>query len=241
MDYSDIIGQRFGKLTALEYLGIKPSQNEGHGRSCYRCVCDCGNNVTVQRQWLLNGRRTTCGDCARLVREGDHFRYYDSNGESFIFDPCDLELVKQHRWRIDAYGYPVSRIKRKNYRLSRLILQPTSGEIIDHINGDTRDNRRENLRVAMSVDNQRNMRIPKHNTTGYKGVCFVKERKKYKAQISLHDRSKHIGYFNDPEEAARAYDEAARFYFGEFACVNFPLPGEQGCLRNQQQKMAVSA
>lgn len=43
-----------------------------------------------------------------------------------------------------------------------------------------------------------------------------------------------LGYYHNPEEAAGAYDEAARFYFCEFACVNFPRPGEQCCRRNQE-------
>mgnify|MGYP002855667327 CR=1 FL=1 len=241
MDYTDIIGRRFGRLTVLEYEGIRSSFNEGHGRSYYKCACDCGKEVTVQRHCLLNGRRSSCGVCFSIVDEGNWYRYYDLNGASFIFDPCDLQLVQSHRWRIDDYGYPVSQINGRNYRLPRLIIEPDEDFLVDHINGDPADNRRENLRVAKSIDNQRNMRIPKHNTSGFKGVSFVKEKRRYKAQISINDRSKHIGYFDTPEEAARAYDEAARFFFGEFACVNFPRDGEQGCRRNTEKRVEESA
>ena len=241
MDYNDIVGRKFGRLTVLSYEGIKVSGKEGHGRSCYRCICDCGKEVIVKRKYLLNGRRTSCCDCTKITHEGDEYRYFDINGDSFIFDAQDLNLVQGHRWRIDPYGYPVTRIEQKNYRLSRLILQPQNGLYVDHINGDTRDNRRENLRLASTVDNQRNMRIPTHNSTGFKGVTYVRAKGRYRAQISINDRTKHIGYFDTSEEAARAYDTAARFLFGEFACVNFPLPGEQGCLRNQPQRLAATA
>jgi hypothetical protein len=126
MDPSDIIGRNFGRLTVLEYVGVLQSPTENHGRSCYKCVCSCGNEVILQRNALLSGKRTTCGECHHLDQEDDHFRYTDLNGESFVFDPCDLELVKSHIWRIDAYGYPVTRINRRNYRLSRLIMKPGS-------------------------------------------------------------------------------------------------------------------
>ncbi len=241
MNPNDIIGSRFGKLTVLEYAGVIYSGSEGHGRSCYRCICDCGNEVLVQRNRLLNGRRTSCGECFRIIQESGYYRYYDVNGASFIFDPCDLSLVKTYRWRIDAYGYPVTRIKGRNYRLSRLILKPGKNRLVDHINGDPADNRRVNMRLARNVDNQGNMRLSKHNKSGYKGVCFVKAKQRYKAQISINNKAKHIGYFDTPEEAARAYDTAARFLFGEFACVNFPLPGEQSCQRNQSNALNVTA
>ena len=85
------------------------------------------------------------------------------------------------------------------------------------------------------------MRLPTHNTSGFKGVSFRKDRGKYRAYISINNRIKHLGYYDTPEDAARAYDEAARFYFAEFACVNFPRPGEQGCRckANESYKEAV--
>ena len=82
------------------------------------------------------------------------------------------------------------------------------------------------------LDNQRNMKIPKHNSSGYKGVGYRQDRGKYRAYISLQNRTKHLGYFQYAEEAARAYDQAARYYFGNFACLNFPSENEQGCRRN---------
>ena len=233
MDYADIIGGKFGRLTVLDFAGFSESKGEINRRSCYRCQCECGNSVIVKRKVLLAGRCSRCGNCAKLVHEGQHYRYYDSNGDSFVFDESDLDIVNNHTWHIDDYGYPCTRIDNKNHRLTRMLLSPTENEYVDHINGNPRDNRRTNLRIAQCVDNQRNMRIPKHNTSGYKGVTFSKEKNRYKAQISINDKTKHIGYFDNPEDAAQAYDTAARFLYGEFACVNFPQSGEQGCHRNQ--------
>ncbi len=230
MDTNDLLGNQYGRLYVSEYAGT--ISQYGKKRSAFRCRCTCGNEVIVTRHDLKCGKRKTCGECFRIQEESDYYRYFDINGQSFIFDAEDLEIVKKYRWRIDAYGYPVTRIDQKNYRLTRMLLNPPNDRYIDHINGDTRDNRRENLRIVEKANNQMNMRTPSHNTSGYKGVSYSREKQRYRAYISLNNKTKHIGYFDTAEEAARAYDEAARFYFGEFACVNFPREGEQCCRRN---------
>jgi AP2 domain. len=222
IDTGQLVGQRFGRLTVLSFIGYK-------GGSKYICRCDCGKEVVVPRKQLLNGRSKTCGDCSKIVSEGDYYRYYCTNGDSFIFDKCDLDLIKKHRWYM-SHGYAACRISGKNIRLTHLIMIPPTNMYVDHINHNPRDNRRENLRGASYVDNQRNMSLPKHNSSGYKGVGYRKDRCRYRAYISIQNKTKHIGYYDTAVEAARAYDEAARFYFGEFACLNFPKEDEQGCL-----------
>ena len=236
MDYLDIIGQKFGRLEVIAYDGVIRFKNEKKARSCYRCRCDCGKVSTIKRHDLISGKRTSCGDCCKSIMENDYYRYYDINGDSFIFDSIDLELVKKYRWRVDSYGYAVTRAKedRKNHRLTRILLQPTENEYVDHINGNPRDNRRCNLRLASYANNQCNMKLPKHNTSGYKGVTYCTQKKKYRAQISVNNKTKHIGYFDSPEKAAKTYDIVAVLLFGEFACVNFPQQGEQGCRRDQE-------
>lgn len=167
----------------------------------------------------------------KIIRENGYCKYYDINGDSFIFDESDLDFVRSRIWLIDSYGYATAKINGKTYRMIRLLLEPNEDQFIDHINGNPRDNRRCNLRLARYVDNQRNMRVPRHNTSGYKGVSYRHDRHKYRAYISLHNRTKHLGYFDDIKDAAKAYDAAARLFFGEFACLNFPNPGEQSCRR----------
>lgn len=91
---------------------------------------------------------------------------------------------------------------------------------IDHINGIRDDNRFANLREATHCENQRNSRIPKTNTSGYKGVCFHKAAGKWAASIRLDGKQKHIGLFDTPEEASAAYIDKARELYGEFARIN---------------------
>jgi len=95
---------------------------------------------------------------------------------------------------------------------------PTS---IDHINNDSTDDRWGNLRLATQTQNQMNTSTRGDNTSGYKGVHPYSRGNSHRwvAQIGRH----HIGYFNTPEEAARAYDAEATNRYGEFAYRNFPL------------------
>jgi hypothetical protein len=96
---------------------------------------------------------------------------------------------------------------------------------VDHINGDGLDNQRCNLRLATHSENLRNRGYTKKNTSRYKGVTWYKPYKKWRAQIKTDHKMKNLGYFDIPEEAAEAYNEAAKKYHGSFAWLN-KLPKE---------------
>ncbi len=89
---------------------------------------------------------------------------------------------------------------------------------IDHINNDPGDNRIENLRLATASQNMANRDVLSTNTSGYRGVVWIDEKKKWRANIS----SEYLGYFSDPTCAAKAYDKAAIERWGKFARLNFP-------------------
>ena len=99
---------------------------------------------------------------------------------------------------------------------------------VDHKNGNTLDCRRENLRPATQRQNTGN--IKKRGKGQYKGI--QRNGSGWSARIRCPDTGKrlHVGQFKTAEEAARAYDDAARRIHGEFACVNFPREGERGAL-----------
>lgn len=88
---------------------------------------------------------------------------------------------------------------------------------IDHVNGIKTDNRLDNLRQATRSENMRNMRLRKNNSSGFKGVHWHRQSKKWRASIWVDGTSQGLGLFDTPEDAHAAYCEAARIHFGDFA------------------------
>jgi hypothetical protein len=98
---------------------------------------------------------------------------------------------------------------------------PIAGKLeIDHINKNRLDNRKKNLRFCTRSENLYNKTTNKNNTSGYKGVVWDNQRRKWCASISIERRRINLGFFQNKEEAAKVYNEAALKYHGEFASVN---------------------
>jgi len=105
--------------------------------------------------------------------------------------------------------------------MHRIIIEVPVGLFVDHINHNGLDNRKANLRLATPADNARYARYPKINTSSrYRGVWYIKQRKKWRATIVVNRKRKQIGYFKHEIDAARAYDKAAKLYYGDFAILN---------------------
>lgn len=156
-------------------------------------------------------------------------RYLCSNGLSFIFDEEDRPLLESSIFCADPRGYVTTH--RKRDLLSHLIMGVDGETVVDHINGDPFDNRRCNLRIAEGPKNKWNYKVSRRNSTGYKGIYPDRRTRRFHARICVNGDRHYLGCFDTPEKAAEAYDDAAREYFGEFAALNFPNYGEQGCKR----------
>ena len=112
----------------------------------------------------------------------------------------------------------------------------------DHINGDRLDDRMRNLRIVTPRQNSRNRRKHVNNTSGFKGVTWNKRRQRWKAYINDgtgRRRQTKLGYFNTEEEAAHAYDDAARAAFGEHGAYNSPRPGERSAITGKVVPLAA--
>lgn len=145
-----------------------------------------------------------------------------------IIDASDYDLIRKFHWsgKFDRWGNCYARTstgqQNKTLFMHRLLMNAQPGERIDHRNGDTLDNRRENLRLATNAQNVRNQKVHRDKQTSkFKGVYFRKDTQKYQAQIMCMGRKINLGQFPDEESAALVYDQNARKLFGEFARLNF--------------------
>lgn len=138
------------------------------------------------------------------------------------------EWAMQWKWRAFFNGYKwyaVRSVKplRKTYYMHREIMGITNPEIeVDHLDNDGLNNQDENLRICTSSENKFNRGKQSNNHSGYKGVDWRAIRRKYRARIKANGQYIFLGYFSIAEEAARAYDVAAKKYHGSFAQLNFP-------------------
>lgn len=155
------------------------------------------------------------GDVAHISLAGGH--------PATIVDADAGAAVFARNWYLHSGKYAASG-PRTSVRvfLHRLLLQVPEGMFVDHINGDKLDNRRCNLRAATAHQNARNRANHQKTSSRFKGVYFHKHTRKWKGTIHVDGKHSHLGLFANEEDAARAYDAAARQHYGEFARLNFP-------------------
>ena len=140
-------------------------------------------------------------------------------GNFVLIDSRDYEYYNQWKWSLGQWGVKRSNNNRNIY-LARLIMNCPSNFVVDHINGNSLDNRRSNLRICTSRENSFNSSIAKNNVSGFKGVSKHKLTGKWESRIGVNRKKLHLGLFNNKRTAAMAYNIAAKKYFGEFAKLN---------------------
>lgn len=109
---------------------------------------------------------------------------------------------------------------KRNLYMHKLIA--TFPGMVDHKNRNGLDNQKENLRPASASQNTANSKIPSNNTSGFKGVFYDPRKERWSARICVRGVRRRLGSYRTPEEAALAYDIAAKDGFGEYANPNFP-------------------
>lgn len=138
--------------------------------------------------------------------------------DSIICD-CHRDLYEGFEWKL-KHGYLTTSVGSTYHTLHRLVNDTPGGYETDHINGDKSDNRCSNLRTVTVSENQMNRGPTRSNTSGYKGVTWRKDKKKYQARIEVNNKKVNIGYYDDALIAAANYDAAAIQFFGNIAYLN---------------------
>lgn len=160
-------------------------------------------------------RIETCGDVAAI---------YTSRGHVILCDTADLPLLSRYTWRAvfkKDNGYAISTPKQSGptLKMHSLVCNPPPGLEVDHINRNGLDNRRSNLRPATHAENTRNVFFG-NNTSGYKGVAWDIQSQAWQASICADGLQRTLGRYESKEDAARAYNRAAKQLHGAYAVLN---------------------
>ena len=154
--------------------------------------------------------------------QGDVVWGASTDGTKFVFDLIDLPIVQQYRWYACRYrerGIPYL-TNSNGVMLHQLLMGFTQGKEVDHINLNTLDNRRCNLRICTHQQNQINQPVQKNNTSGVPGVSFYPPRKKFRARIKVSQHDIHLGYYLTFTEATQARNVGMELMFGEYGRYN---------------------
>ena len=182
----------------------------------FRTIPHCSSKPSVFHRWVFY--------FTKMAKE-----IILTQGKVAIVDDEDFDELNKLKWHADKRQngkfYAVRKSicingKYINQKMHRMIVGDKSGLHTDHIDGDTLNNRRSNLRICTHQQNMMNKCVSKVNKSGYKGVIYVKSRKMYKASITLNRKIIQLGYFYYIKQAAIAYNAAALKYHGEFANLN---------------------
>ena len=201
-------GDKFGRWTVVEQVHRRNAGIE------YRCVCECGTEKIVYKSNLVSGRTKSCGCYQKELyketkRKKNNYVIVKDKGivigttlntkKEFYIDLCDYPKVCDICWYEDKNGYIVHKGKTACY-MHRLIMECNeNGKVIDHINHNKRDNRKENLRICSYKENCYNKKVlPKGITKAKSGNNVY-----YRVQLC----GKHHGYFKKYSDAKKLRDK----------------------------------
>jgi len=150
-----------------------------------------------------------------------------------LVDDDDYNVLSKHKWYLSRKGYAIRNRKYRNgikdslpIQMHKMVTKTSNDLTVDHINCNKLDNRKQNLRLISNTENIRRRGAQRNSGTGYKGVYLSKNKElakntiRYNVYIRVNKKLIFVGYFKDKDEAALAYNKAAKKYHGEYAYQN---------------------
>lgn len=220
----NLAGKRFGWLTVLSF-----SHMDKHGKSIWRCQCDCGNKIITNGNSLKRELTKSCGCLRKEKTSARATTHGHTKGGAISSEYRSWESMKKrctnpnnkHYKNYGGRGIKVCERWLNSFEAfyADMGAKPFEGAQLDRIktNGDYAP---KNCRWVTRQQNVTNTRQQNNNTSGYKGVSWRKHHNKYCAKITHNYKTIHLGYFGNAAEAANAYDLAALQYHGEYAMTN---------------------
>ena len=227
------------RLTVIEqaedYVYIDKN-GKGHRYAQWLCECNCDLHTMFVAigEKIKSGKTKSCGCLQReLITQSNkinHNNEYDLSGHygigycsntcsKFYFDLEDYDKIKDYCWcesHVES-GYAVISASDPNTHKVIKMHQLIYGGPCDHADRNPLNNRKSNLREATRSQQNMNRGMQKNNTSGFKGIYWMKSCKKWQAFININKKKTHLGYFKDKDDAIKARLEAEAKYYGEFA------------------------
>lgn len=232
----DLTGRMFGRWKVIgpaeDYV-----RSNGHHEAQWLCECSCESRTrkVIRQCHLKGGHSSSCGclqkelartrykkynEYSELLKDehGEYYKVKFTNKDGyFLVDADDWETAKKYSWMLtinpDGYKSVKGNINGKLIKLTAFI----GCKYYDHIDRNSLNNRKYNLRPATTQQNAMNRSKRNNNKSGYPGVYWNNTNKKWIAQITINNNPIYLGSFETIENAIKTRKEAEQKYFGEFA------------------------
>lgn len=235
--FIDLTGKKFGHLTVIKL-------DDEKNRTYWLCECDCihRNIISIRSDVLKSNKNVSCNSCNEntYIHTNNYIigkTYNNNNQNTFIIDVDDFNTIKGYTWLTNESGYILTYIHNKIVFLHRYIMENhynIQTKLIDHINHNTSDNRKENLRVCTPSQNQQN-RKPTKDSISFKGVSKNKRDGKYRATLKIENKKIELGIYDELKYAIISRVQGEYTYFGDFRFKDEDIKIEKYCNMSIQE------
>lgn len=146
-----------------------------------------------------------------------------TQGKYALVDESDFEELNKFKWYAIKHHNTFYAVRSSGgpgkIHMHRVVIKTPKDRETDHADGNGLNNQKYNLRACIHSENQRNKRMPKNNTCGYKGLSWCERNKKWLVRISFNSKRIYLGHFEDKISASKAYSAACIKYHGKFANI----------------------